>query len=200
MTTVRLMRNTDASRVAQLHAESITRSFLARLGPRFLAALFRGIAHDEASVVFVADQDPHVLGFCACARDVRAMYRRVLRARFWQLGLASLPRSLNPWVLKEISDTLRYPAKQAAQALPAAEILSVAVDPVARGKGVGRALVDAVLRWTRQHGEKQIKVLAGARLDQANRFYHASGFRKVAELEQHGEILNVYVRDLEAKS
>ncbi|MBU0618534.1 MAG: GNAT family N-acetyltransferase [Planctomycetes bacterium] len=193
------MRNADARRVAQLHAESITEGFLSRLGRRFLAALYRGIAGDEASAVFVADEDARVLGFCACVRDVSAMYRRVLRARFWRLGFASLPRSLNPWVLKEISDTLRYPAKQAAQALPSAEILSIAVDSAVQGKGIGRALLDAALRWARQDGERQIKVLAGAKLDQANRFYQSGGFRKAAELEQHGEVLNVYVRDLEAE-
>ena len=56
------------------------------------------------------------------------MYRRVLKSRFWRLGFASLPRSLNPRLIKEVCETLRYPAKQAAQSLPPAEILSVGVD------------------------------------------------------------------------
>jgi GNAT superfamily N-acetyltransferase len=197
MATIRLMRNADARRVAQLHADSITEGFLSRLGPRFLAALYRGIAADEASAVFVAEEDTRAVGFCAYARDVSGLYRRVLRARFWRLGFASLPRCLNPWVLKEIADTLRYPAKQAAQALPSAEILSIAVESAAQGKGIGRALLDEALRGARRDGQRQIKVLAGAKLNQANRFYESCGFHKAAELEQHGEPLNVYVRTLE---
>jgi len=198
MITIRPMTSPDAHRVAYLHAASITEGFLTRLGHRFLAALYRGVAADAQSVVFVADEQGRVLGFCAYARDVGAMYKRVLGARFWRLGFASLPYSLNPWLLKEIRDTLRYPAKQSAQALPPAEILSIAVDDEARGKGVGRLLLDAALDRARADGEDRIKVLAGAKLKGANRFYPACGFQHAAEITQHGEVLNVYVRELTA--
>lgn len=48
----------------------------------------------------------------------------------------------------------------------------------------------------RDAGVDQVKVLAGAALPGANRFYPACGFHKVAELTQHCESLNVYVYDV----
>ncbi len=200
MPTVRFMTTGDAADVARLHAESITEGFLSRLGPRFLRQLYIGVHQAEGSCVYVAEHEGRILGFCAYARDVSAMYKRVLRARFFRLGLASLPYSLNPRLLREIFDTLRYPAKQAACDLPAAEILSISVSAEARGTGTGRALLEAVYERARADGETKIKVLAGAKLDGANRFYQACGFTKVAELTQHGETLNVYVRALETTS
>jgi len=194
--TLRAMLKADASAVARLHAETITQGFLAKLGRRFLRQLYLGLAADEGSRVWVVAQGEGVLGFLAYSQDVSAMYRRVWRARFWRLGLASLPRSLNPLLIREVFDTLRYPAKQTAQELPPAEILSVGVSRAARGRGVGRQLVEAALRQAREDGQGQLKVLAGAGLEEANRFYPACRFEKVAEIIQHGEPLNVYVRSV----
>ena len=196
--TIRAMTDHEARAVARLHAESITEGFLSRLGPRFLAEIYRGVAHDAESHVWVADDQGVVGGFCAYSRRVGGMYKRILRARFLRLGIASLPRSLNFWVLREMLDTVRYPAKQAAQELPPAEILSIAVDASQRGTGVGRRLLEAALEQARQDGEPQIKVLAGAALDGANRFYQSCGFACTTQLVQHGHPLNVYVREVAA--
>ncbi len=196
MATIGLMQDREAGAAARLHAESITAGFLTRLGTRFLRRLYLGIAHDAESCVFVAREANDVVGFCAYSRNVGAMYKRVLRASLFRLGSASLPSSLNPWLLKEIFETLRYPAKQRARSLPAAEILSIAVSRQARGTGTGRLLLNAALQRARTDGESAIKVLAGAELEDANRFYQRCGFHRAAELIQHGKILNVYMRDL----
>lgn len=193
---VRQMEPADAAAVARLHAETITTGFLSNFGGRFLRQLYLGIASDEGSRVFVVGEPGTVLGFLAYSRDVSAMYRRVLRRRFFQLAFASLPRSLNPLLIKESFDTLRYPAKQTAQKLPPAEILSTGVSAAARGTGIGRLLVEAAVEQARADGQRQLKVLAGAGLEGANRFYSACGFEKTAELIQHGDTLNVYVKSL----
>lgn len=194
MTTIREMHPADAPTVARIHASAITTGFLARLGPRFLACLYRGIAEDTGSRVWVAQGDTRIIGFCAYSVDVGAMYRRVLRRRLLPLAWASLPRSLNPFVLKEILDTCRYPAKQEAEELPAAEILSIAVDLSCRATGTGRKLLEQAMKQAATDGVPEIKVLAGADLLAANRFYIACGFEKRAQIIQHGHPLNVYVR------
>jgi len=200
MSLIRTMHDEDAAAVARLHAQSITQGFLSKLGERFLRQLYLGIARDEGSGVVVALRGQDVAGFCAYSRDVSSMYRRVLRARTFRLGLASLPRSLNPLLIKEVFDTLRYPSKQSAKRLPPAEILSIAVAASERGTGVGNKLLEEAVEWVRQEGQSAIKVVAGARLEGANRFYIACGFEKVAEIVQHGEILNVYVKLLATES
>ncbi len=127
----------DAARVARLHAETITQGFLTRLGPRFLRQIYLGVAADPTSRVWVAVREGEVLGFLAYAVDVGAMYRRILRARTLRLAFASLPYTLNPWIVREVLDTLRYPHKQSDAQLPPAEILSVGVSPAARGGALG---------------------------------------------------------------
>lgn len=196
MSLIRPMQDDDAAAVARIHAESITEGFLTRLGQRFLRQLYLGIARDEGSQILVAGARHEVVGFCAYSRDVSAMYRRILRLRIFRLAWASLPRSLNPWVIKQVLDTLRYPGKQSAKALPPAEILSIAVGAKARGTGVGKKLLHRVLEVARRDGQREVKVLAGAKLEGANRFYRACGFNLAAEIVQHGEVLRVYVKPI----
>jgi GNAT superfamily N-acetyltransferase len=196
MIEVREMEDRHAGDVARLHAGTITEGFLVRLGHRFLRELYRGIATDEGSHVWIAQAEGDVVGFCAYSQDVRALYRRLLRARGVRLAFASLPYSLNPGVLKEVLETWRYPAKQSKHQLPPAEILSIGMDAGARGTGAGKRLLNEALSQARREGQAQIKVLAGAKLRGANRFYQACGFDLVDGITQHGEILNVYVKHL----
>jgi GNAT superfamily N-acetyltransferase len=190
------MQRADAGAVARLHAATITEGFLARLGLRFLAQMYAGVAADQDSQVYVARDGARVVGFCAFSDHVAGLYRRVIRARWWRLGWASLPYTLNPWTVKEVLDTLRYPRKQAHGDLPPAEILTIGVDGATRGGGIGRALLEHALTAAAQRGVRRVKVLAGAKLGPANAFYVRCGFTPVTQIIQHGEPLNVYVRDL----
>ena len=101
-------------------------------------------------------------------------------------------------IIKEVLDTLRYPTKQNTKALPKTEILSIAVNGNTRGEGLGKKLLDKAIEQATKDGEPTIKVLAGAKLDAANRFYTSYGFQKLTEIIQHGEPLNVYVKDVSA--
>ncbi len=181
---------------ARLHAETIKYGFLARLGQRFLRQVYDGIACDSDSCLWVLEERGAVLGFLAYSADVSAMFRRIKRARVLRLGFAALPAILNPSLLWQVLDTMRYGDKQSAAALPPAEILSVGVSAAARGKGVGRRLIERAVERAERDGQRQLKVLAGAKLQEANQFYPACGFRKYCELMQHGEPLNVYMLDL----
>jgi len=200
MIDVRHMRPDEAPAVARLHVDAIKEGFLNKLGLRFLACLYRGIQEEPASHVWIARQDDNLVGFCAYTRNVSGLYTRVLRERFVRLALASLPRSLNPWVLKEVVDTLRYPAKQDAEQLPAAEILSIAVSTRSQGSGIGKRLLETAVSKATDDGETEVKVLAGAALAGANKFYLGFGFEKRCEIKQHNHALNVYVKRLQTTS
>ena len=193
---IRKMKPSDAASIARLHAAAIELGFLSRLGPNFLASLYQGISESEGSHVFVADDGGDVLGFCAYTRDVDSMYRDVLGRRWGRLLVAVFLRLLDPRLAKEVWDTLRYPTKQAAQHLPPAEILSIAVSEGSRGGGVGRLLLEQALHQAALDGQREIKVLAGAELGDANRFYEQCGFTVRSQMIQHGKPLNVYVRAL----
>ena len=195
--TVQPLAREHAPAVARLHARRINEGFLVRLGERFLGELYLAIAAEPDAAVLVALNQTRVVGFCAYARDVAGLFRRLLRRRGWRLGLAALPRAFNPRILFKIIETLRYPAKQEGAKLPAAEILSIAVDDQMRGAGIGTMLIERALQLAQRDGQAEIKVLAGAALEGANRFYLKCGFEKRTQIFQHGEPLNVYVRRLE---
>lgn len=196
MNHIRLMKTGDARRVAELHMMAITEGFLNRLGQRFLTQLYTGISKDPESMVWVSETDGEVDGFCAYSKSVAGLYKRILRRRFLQLGLAAMPHAFRPSTIKECVDTLRYPKKQIQAALPPAEILSIAVSASTRGTGIGKRLLEEALKQARLDDQPEIKVLAGAKLDGANRFYLSCGFNKRTEIVQHGETLNVYVAAL----
>jgi ribosomal protein S18 acetylase RimI-like enzyme len=80
---------------------------------------------------------------------------------------------------------LRYPASTTTE-LPDAEILAVAVDEAATGRGIGRALVDAAGLQFLSRGATSVKVVAGADNVAAVRLYEACGYRVVEQIEVHG--------------
>jgi ribosomal protein S18 acetylase RimI-like enzyme len=59
----------------------------------------------------------------------------------------------------------------------AAELSNVVVDPPARGRGIGRALVAEVARWARDLGVRRIVIKTYAQNQEALAFWEALGFR-----------------------
>ena len=62
-----------------------------------------------------------------------------------------------------------------------AEIRMVAVHPEARGRGIGRALMEACLREARAAGKTIVTLHTTRRMDVARRMYESMGFRRGAD-------------------
>jgi GNAT superfamily N-acetyltransferase len=105
--------------IARLHRTGITTGFLSTLGDGFLATLYRGIAADRDSVVFVAvSEDGVPVGFCAGTLDTGKMYRRVLLRRGWVLGIKVLPSLLIPSRVRRMVETVAYALRKKPQDTP----------------------------------------------------------------------------------
>lgn len=59
------------------------------------------------------------------------------------------------------------------------EIARVFVVPQARGRGLGRKLLDAVEHAAREHGLSILRLDTGSHLVEANRLYASAGYREV---------------------
>jgi len=64
-----------------------------------------------------------------------------------------------------------------------AELHRLYLDATLRGRGVGRALVEAVIGWCRAAGVRQLTLWSDTRFDRAHRLYEGMGFKKTGERE-----------------
>jgi ribosomal protein S18 acetylase RimI-like enzyme len=175
----------DARRAAELHASAISEGFLPRLGPRFLARLYRTVVNDERSFLLVAEDEGRIVGMIAGTEDVHALYRRFLRGEGIIAAVVAAPNVVRN--LRSVLETLRYGGSSTTE-LPPAELLAVAVDEAARGKGAGRALVDALTSEFARRGTSSSKVVVGAANDPALGLYRACGYRDASTVEVHRNV------------
>lgn len=181
--TVRAATAAEAAVAARLHASRITEGFLPTLGPAFLTRLYRRTVLDPHSFLLVAEQDGVVVGMTACTEAVGALYRNFLVRDGITATLRALPRVLRS--LGRVVETLRYPGGEEGADLPSAEVLAVAVDGAAAGRGIGRLLVEAAVAEFARRRVPAVKVVAGADNDAALGLYRATGFVDAARFEVH---------------
>ena len=193
------IKRADFRRVAQLHAESIDQGFLSTLGPRFLSLLYQAIDECPDSCLLLARDSDRVVGFVAGTLDMGQVYRYLLR-HWLALGLSLAPSLLVPWRLWRILEILRYSRGRGHTAtpvppLPAAELLSIAVDPACRGRGIADELYARLKLFFGTRGLGEFKIIVGASLAPAHRFYRRMGAVPVAEIEVHrGAASTVYLQ------
>lgn len=196
------MKNQDQNiyrSVARLHAENIDQGFLPSLGQDFLALLYRAIDESPESALIVAYEDGQICGFVAGSMHLKPVYLRMLR-NWAALFIALAPSLLIPARLWRIIEILRYSRGDGMVAsrisLPEAELLSLAVAPGCRGRGHADSLYVELARFFANQGQSVFKVVVGADLPQAHRFYRRMGAVPVAEIEVHrGASSTVYVQN-----
>lgn len=190
-------------RVAELHAANLDHGFLASLGPRFLALMYQAIDEAPDSVLIVARTDADdIVGFVAGGGGIGAIYRHMLRY-WWRLCVSLALVLMSPRKLRRILEILRYGGSQpdafseVSSVIPKAELLSIAVDAAHRGKGHAEQLYRDLQRHFRNRGEPGFRIVVGAALVGAHRFYQRMGARAVAQIEVHrGERSMLYVHAL----
>ena len=185
-------------RVAQLHIANINQGFLSTLGVDFVALMYRAIDECDDAVLLVEHANGQAVGFVAGGVGIGSIYRRMLR--YWpQLFCALLPSVLSYRRVRRILEILRYSLSGADETLPAAELLSIAVDPTFRGQGHAQNLYRELCTHFRQRGVPAFRIVVGAALAPAHQFYQRMGASAVEQIAVHqGESSTVYVQTLSA--
>lgn len=178
---IRAATAADVRAIARLHASEISEGFLASLGPAFLARLYRRVVRHDGSLLLVAGDGGAVSGFAAATEDTGALYRSFLVRDGLVAAVVAGPRLLLAG--RRVLETLRYPRQAGAGGQ--AELLAVAVAPDARGRGLGRALVEAATAQLRQRGSGTVRVVTASHNRGALALYGACGFRPAARLSVH---------------
>jgi ribosomal protein S18 acetylase RimI-like enzyme len=172
----------DEAAIARLHARMISTGFLSTLGHRFLELLYRQLILSERGMVVVAEADDAIVGFVAGASDTGAFYKEFLRRNLIAASIRLVPAMLRPRSWKRIWETLRY-GSESSQVR--AELLSTAVAPGARGRGVGLKLVQELLSMSASRDIEKVKVVVGAENTAAIGLYERAGFAHPEMMEVH---------------
>jgi ribosomal protein S18 acetylase RimI-like enzyme len=125
-----------------------------------------------------------VIGFIAGALDTGEFYRRFLRRHWVKATWAMLPRVVRPSVIRQVVEVLRHGATESRAR---SELLSMAVAPTARRRGVGRRLVEELVSWARQKGVDRMKVVVAVGNEPAVALYRSNGFVDGGQIKVHGD-------------
>jgi ribosomal protein S18 acetylase RimI-like enzyme len=173
----------DAPAMAALHRAGLPDAFLPTLGDAFLRRLYRAVIEDRQAVAVVAENGHGVVGFATGVRSVKSFYRRFFIRHGLTAGVAAAPKLLKVSSLRRIDETARY--LRTMRRLPEAELLSIAVAPDHRQRGVASSLARAVASGLADRGVAEMKVVVASENAPANRFYRRLGFRHVGSLSVH---------------
>ena len=172
----------DSRAIASLHSRLIDTGFLSSLGSRFLALLYETLIESDHGQVTVAVSGDSVVGFVAGVDSTSDFYRFFLRRRLLRAALLLVPSLVKPSNWRRILETLRYGG---AREQLSGELLSMAVAPQARGRGVGAALVGDLQARMASRGVERMRVVVGADNEAAIALYTSTGFTNETPIEIH---------------
>ncbi len=185
--------------VARLHAGNLEQGFLSSLGIGFLTELYRAIDRCPQSVLIVKSEQGRVVGFVAGLAGPMTLIYKLLMQRFLIWSMPLIPVLLSPSRMRRVLEILRYTNKGISRTdLPTAELLSIVVTPDHRGSGSAEALYTDLTAYFKQMQVTKFKIVVGANLAPAHKFYQRMGAQPMTDLELHrGTKSVVYVQMLE---
>jgi len=182
-----------AGQVAALHIQCISTGFISSMGIDFVTSLYDAIVKSKSSLGVVAVRNEKVIGFVSFTTNLNKLYKSLIRRKGLKFALLLAGNVLSLRRIKKIFETLSYPARIKKMNLPSAELLSIAVAPEERRKGLAGQLIEKGLRLYRKTGVDKVKVLIGADNKAGNKLYLKSGFELIGQIVSHGVLSNIYV-------
>jgi SAM-dependent methyltransferase/ribosomal protein S18 acetylase RimI-like enzyme len=196
--------------VAQIHARGYRDSVLADLGERFLRQFYLAFMDGPQFCVLVAARDGRPVGFVSGTEDIGALYRAFGRRLPLVALRASAAAVRRPQLLRPLARRaptvgrllLRASTRNQVEAPSAtrrATLVTIAVAPSEKGRGVGTALLRAFEDEMVRRGVRSLKLRVNADNDPATRLYESGGWRAVERAPNADGVMTVsYFRDVPA--
>jgi len=189
--------------VAVLHMAAIHFGLLPLLGASFLTKFYLSLLSAPEAALWIARDGQRVVGFLAGCINVTAVYRHIISRWGLSLSLAAGLALLRPTVIRRLPSILVYPMRRtrstaAAPAATEAELLSIAVNPDVRGRGIGHALVFAFEEFLRIGRVPVYRVATNVAERASNAFYQALGFEPIGTTIHHDLTLQLYQKAVPA--
>lgn len=180
-----MTENATYRQIARIHMECLEVGFLSTLGENFLTLLYASIDECPSAILIVERKGDQVVGFVAGARSMRPIYFQLFRRLpklIWALrGIVFSPRKI--WRIVEI--ILHSNSDNPGQRGASHELLSIAVSPNFRGKGIATKLYNRLRRYCEKRGVSSFCILVGDDLKAAKLFYTKMGAIVVGECSLH---------------
>jgi len=154
---IRRAEPADSLAIAGLHLRQIPWGLLAQLGVAFVATFYQALLASPQGFAFVAERDGRIVGFASGVLDWRGFYREFLR-RHLTLAVRGFLAGFRRGRWRRLLETSRYAA---SGTLPPAELISIALEPEARGSGISGELVRHVLTEFAARHVLAVRVTAG---------------------------------------
>ena len=200
MTEIRVARPADVAALTALHMQAFPGFFITRLGPRFVAELYRGFIHHPDAICRVACQNAKVVGAVAGPLRPGEFFGELLRSRGFRFALAAVPGLLrDPWnVGRRLLVAPFYRGDAPEQRARAALISTICVSPTVSGGGVARALLDAFCTTAASRGARFVYLTTDRDgNERVNVFYLRAGFALESEVQRPGgRVMNRYLKEL----
>jgi len=195
------MSTRHVEEVTAVHLRAFPRFFLSFLGARFLRLFYGCVVREPSAfgVVALPENSEDVLGFVAGTDAPRGFFKRLLRSRLFGFALASVgPFLRRPSIAPRLLRALLYRG-DSPPGEGRALLMSIAVDPEAQGRGVGKLLIDAWVLAARARGAKGLYLATDAvDNDATNGFYLKNGWRVESTYQTpEGRLMYRYVLDLD---
>jgi ribosomal protein S18 acetylase RimI-like enzyme len=178
MAVIRVATAADLGPIAELHQRAFRGFFLTQLGRPFLLRYYRAVLAYPGGILLLAEEALSIVGFVAGFCEPGLFYRS-LRRRALSLGLSMAPALLrNPRLLhRAVANFRRTSEAERHDHTHFAELSSLAVDPAAEGRGIGRGLVTDFTRVAAEKGAFSVCLTTDAlENDAVNCFYRRLGF------------------------
>ncbi|MGE5314218.1 MAG: GNAT family N-acetyltransferase [Acidobacteriota bacterium] len=196
MHTIRSASEEDIPGIVSVHLASFQKFFLSCLGPRFLSLLYHEIMKQEGSLsLAAADEEGKVVGFAVGVANQASLYRRLAVHRWFAFAMAGSRAALaHPMIIPRLFQAFAYVGKSRAAACPAL-LMSIAVAPEGKGRGIGSDLVARFLDEMAERGVDKVSLTTDRDDNEAtNGFYRKLGFSMVREYQTpQGRWMNEYV-------
>ena len=190
-----------ACQISALHYQTINQGFLSSLGEKFLQVLYEYLIQNELVLVYKEDQS--VLGYVSCALSSKGIMKRFIYTKPSEIIRIVLAILKKPKLLKPLMETYRAPSLSTSDIntvdqIPETELLSISVSPNVQKGGIGMQLIYALEAELKKRNIHSYKVIAGEKLEGANKFYLKNGFVLAKKISIHGNnISNVYVKEIQ---
>ena len=188
---IRTLHPSDAREVAQLHRRCLPDDFLPSLGLPILTVMYKHLLLQKETHAFEKKKKKGLTGFIVGSTNRHRFIKQVILSSWWEITPHVVIKVLqNPMLIGSFIQTLFY--GHADTEKTKSELIAICIDDTDRGKGIGKMLLQTLLKSLRISKDKEIIINVYATNKRANSFYIKNKGEHINTFTLYGKKWNSY--------